>query len=92
MMAELKAVNSQLENTVQKIDYSTPVDADPGFGKLSTSDVLKYILADGSWIAVRPSGTEPKIKVYYSIKDADQDAAECRLQQIQSTIKERLGL
>ncbi len=92
MMKELKVGDSPFENTVQKIDYGTPVDAEPGFGKLPASDVLKYILADGSWIAVRPSGTEPKIKIYYSIKDADQDAAESRLQQIQSTIKTRLGL
>ncbi len=92
MMAELKAGSSPFENTVQKIDYSTPMDAEPGFGELPASDVLKYILADGSWVAVRPSGTEPKIKIYYSIKDADQDTAESRLQQIQSTIKAKLEL
>lgn len=39
------------DGTVTKID-------------LPTSNVLKYILADGTWIAVRPSGTEPKIKFY----------------------------
>ncbi|MFI3284253.1 MAG: phospho-sugar mutase [Erysipelotrichaceae bacterium] len=33
-----------------------------------TSDVLKYYLEDGSWIAIRPSGTEPKCKFYYCIK------------------------
>lgn len=92
MMEELKARESPFDNTVQKIDYSIPVDAESGFSKLPASDVLKYILADGSWIAVRPSGTERKIKIYYSIKDADQNTAEIRLQQIQSTIKERLGL
>jgi phosphoglucomutase len=43
------------------------------------SDVLKYFLADGSWIAVRPSGTEPKCKIYYCIKGADKaDVAEKR--------------
>ena len=36
-----------------------------GFTK---SDVLKYYLADGSWIAIRPSGTEPKSKFYYCVK------------------------
>ena len=39
------------DGTVTKID-------------LPTSNVLKYILTDGTWIAVRPSGTEPKIKFY----------------------------
>ena len=40
-----------------------------GFTK---SDVLKYYLEDGSWIAVRPSGTEPKCKFYYCIKGCDK--------------------
>ena len=36
------------------------------------SNVLKYYLADGSWIAVRPSGTEPKCKFYFCVKGADK--------------------
>lgn len=41
------------------------------------SDVLKFYLEDGSWIAIRPSGTEPKCKFYYCVKGKDkQDAAE----------------
>ena len=46
-----------------------------GFDK---SDVLKYFLEDGSWIAVRPSGTEPKCKFYYCIKGADQKDVEAK--------------
>lgn len=37
------------------------------------SDVLKYFLEDGSWIAIRPSGTEPKCKFYYCIKGENQE-------------------
>lgn len=45
-----------------------------GFTK---SDVLKYYLEDGSWIAIRPSGTEPKCKFYYCIKgDSLENAHE----------------
>ena len=45
-----------------------------GFTK---SNVLKYFLEDGSWIAVRPSGTEPKIKIYYCIKgESSEDALD----------------
>ncbi len=41
------------------------------------SDVLKYVLEDESWVAVRPSGTEPKIKFYIGVKGESQaDAAE----------------
>lgn len=43
------------------------------------SDVLKYYLADGSWIAIRPSGTEPKCKIYYSIKDKTRALAKQKL-------------
>ena len=40
---------------------------------MPSSNVLKYILADGTWIAIRPSGTEPKVKFYVGTK-ADTDA------------------
>ena len=92
MMSTLRSSGSPFDDTEQIIDYSRPVDAELGFGTLPTSNVLKYVLADGSWIAVRPSGTEPKIKIYYSIKGADQDAAEERLHIIQDKIKDKLGL
>ena len=41
--------------------------------------MLKYIFKDGSWMAVRPSGTEPKIKVYYSIVDENKETAGKKL-------------
>ena len=92
MMTELRATDSPFEETVSVIDYSKAIDAEPGFGKLPTSNVLKYILNDGSWIAVRPSGTEPKIKIYYSIKAVDKEAAEKKLKEIQDMIQKKLGL
>lgn len=92
MMTELRASGSPFEGTVSVTDYSKPVDAEAGFGTLPTSDVLKYVLEDGSWIAVRPSGTEPKIKIYYSVKGADKAAAEKKLEEIQNTIQIKLGL
>ena len=53
---------------------------------LPTSNVLKYILEDGSWIAVRPSGTEPKIKFYMGVKAATQEAAEEKLAKFQKDL------
>lgn len=50
-------------------------DYQSGLDKLPPSDVLKYYLADGSWAAIRPSGTEPKIKFYYSICAENQEKA-----------------
>lgn len=92
MMTELRASGSPFEGTASVTDYSKPVDAEEGFGTLPTSNVLKYVLEDGSWIAVRPSGTEPKIKIYYSIKGTDRENAEKKLETIQNTIQTKLGL
>lgn len=60
-------------STVIKInDYETQVSNDIVTGKktkinLIKSDVLQFFLADGTKISVRPSGTEPKIKFYFSV-------------------------
>ena len=43
------------------------------------SNVLRFILADGSFVAVRPSGTEPKCKVYYCVRGEDKADAEAKL-------------
>lgn len=64
------------------------IDFSEGIRDLPKENVLKYIWKDGSWMAVRPSGTEPKIKVYYSIVDPVKDNAKARLENIRETIKE----
>ena len=48
------------------------------FAKHDVSDVLKYYLEDGSFIAIRPSGTEPKCKCYLSVKDTSMDKAKAK--------------
>lgn len=63
------------------------VDFSTGIRDLPKENVLKYIWKDGSWMAVRPSGTEPKIKVYYSIVDPDKENATARLESIRNDIK-----
>ena len=62
------------------------IDFKDGIRDLPKENVLKYIFADGSWMAVRPSGTEPKIKVYYSIVDPNRDNAKKRLEDIRKLI------
>ncbi len=47
-------------------------DYNEGIDDLPKSNVLKYILEDGSWIAIRPSGTEPKIKFYFGVNSDDE--------------------
>lgn len=67
-------------------DIKEIVDFKDGIRDLPKENVLKYIFNDGSWMAVRPSGTEPKIKVYYSIVDPDKSNAKARLENIRQTI------
>ena len=67
-------------------DIKEIVDFKDGIRDLPKENVLKYIFNDGSWMAVRPSGTEPKIKVYYSIVDPDKSKAKARLENIRQTI------
>jgi len=53
---------------------------------LPKANVVKYWLADGSWVAVRPSGTEPKIKFYVGTKGETEQVAQAKLAAIQATI------
>lgn len=55
------------------------------------SDVLKYVLADDSWIAVRPSGTEPKMKFYIGVKADSQVAADEKIVALEAAINEIVG-
>lgn len=92
MMTELRTSAAPFENVKAVVNYSSPVPAEEGFGNLPTANVIKYIFEDGSWVVVRPSGTEPKIKIYYSIKGDDQTKAEARLEKLRVKIKSVLGL
>ena len=50
-------------------------------------NVLKYGMADGSWIAIRPSGTEPKCKFYYCVKAKTKEDAQVKLKDYQEVIQ-----
>lgn len=67
-------------------DYST------GIGDLPKSNVLKFFLKGGSWIAVRPSGTELKLKMYYSVRGIDSSTCERSLQNIRTIINGIMGM
>ena len=81
LMVEFRNKGKELLPDIKEI-----VDFKDGIRDLPKENVLKYIFNDGSWMAVRPSGTEPKIKVYYSIVDPDKNNAKARLEEIRQTI------
>ena len=74
----IRAISAQLRQRGVSLmpDVTELLDYTQGVGDLPKSDVLKYRFADGSWMAVRPSGTEPKIKVYYSVRRPTREEAE----------------
>lgn len=52
------------------------------------SDALKYILADKSWVAFRPSGTEPKIKLYLGVEGASQAEVDEKATKLEAAIRQ----
>lgn len=53
---------------------------------LPQSNVLYYEMKDGSWFCIRPSGTEPKIKIYYGVSEASYEMAEKKLDQLKESV------
>lgn len=103
--SKIKAIMAKFRNeapqtlgnvpVVQTEDFKelTSVNVDGTVTKMTTppSDVLKYQMADESWVAVRPSGTEPKIKFYIGVKGASQAAADARVAELEAAINEITG-
>lgn len=78
------AVTKYADFTLQtETDVQTGVESTMSLPK---ANVLKYWLADGSWVAVRPSGTEPKIKLYVGTNGTTQQIADDKLAAIQQSI------
>lgn len=77
---------------LEDFQAQTATTAD-GVEKLTTppSNVLKYILSDASWIAVRPSGTEPKIKFYIATVGNNSEDAQVKIANIEKEINDFVG-
>ena len=83
-----KEWNSTAITVVEDFKDQTATAADGTVTNLTTppSDVLKYTLADGSWIAVRPSGTEPKIKFYIAVVGESNEDSQAKITNIEAEI------
>lgn len=73
-------------------DVSSVLDYEKGIDGLPRENVLKFLLTDGSWIAVRPSGTEPKIKFYCSLKGNNEEEAMARFARYKVGWEKEFGL
>lgn len=83
-----KEWNATTITIVEDFKAQTATAADGTVTNLTTppSDVLKYTLADGSWIAVRPSGTEPKIKFYIAVVGETNEESQAKIANIEAEI------
>ncbi|BBI36195.1 phospho-sugar mutase [Cohnella abietis] len=68
----------------QVLDYGKGLDG------LPVENVLKFLLADGSWFCLRPSGTEPKIKIYFAVRGTGLDGATASLKQLADVVMARV--
>lgn len=83
LMTEFRENGSKFFDNIKEV-----YDFSKGIADLPKENVLKYIFEDGSWLAIRPSGTEPKLKVYYSIQDKSRENAHARLDALKSHLHE----
>ena len=83
-----KEFNATAISVTEDFKAQTSTAADGTVTVLTTppSDVLKYTLADGSWIAVRPSGTEPKIKFYIAVVGESNEDSQAKIANIEAEI------
>lgn len=68
----------------QVLDYAEGLDG------LPKENVLKYLLEDGSWFCLRPSGTEPKIKVYFAVRGESLADANRKIQSLSDQVMARV--
>lgn len=71
-------------SVVELEDYMSETMSAKGFPK---SNVLRFVFEDGSWVAVRPSGTEPKCKFYFSVVGVNAEEAEKKLKVFKETLE-----
>lgn len=92
MMAKLRNNPHVFDDIDEFIDYMYPQKSGYADELLPCSDVIKYIFSDKSWIVFRPSGTEPKMKIYYCIKGIDRSEAQRKLAYYKGKVQEIINL
>ncbi len=88
-----KEIGNLKINLVEDNDLRIAKDLNTGATKkisLPRANVIKYWLEDGSWVALRPSGTEPKLKVYIGAKGENMSSANKRLDYLQTELEKLL--
>lgn len=87
IMAELRREPIEV---IEGMKLQTTVDYLSEDTGLPQTNALRYFLDDGSWYAVRPSGTEPKIKLYIYSRDKDEEESANKIESIKDTVLKRI--
>ncbi len=88
IQAAMKAMRESGENLFDDLDKL--LDYSKGIDGLPKENVLRFDFKDGSWAAARPSGTEPKLKLYFSIKGENKAQAQSRKEAVQAVLSEKI--
>ncbi|ANF98509.1 phospho-sugar mutase [Paenibacillus bovis] len=75
---------------INGVQVTEALDYSKGLNGLPKENVLKFMLADGSWFCLRPSGTEPKIKVYFAVRGDSQADSEARMNTLKQAVMSRV--
>jgi len=75
---------------INGVQVAEALDYSKGLNGLPKENVLKFMLADGSWFCLRPSGTEPKIKVYFAVRGDSQADSEARMNTLKQAVMSRV--
>ena len=89
IQAAMKAMREDGKNLFDDLD--TLLDYSKGIDDLPKENVLRFDFKDGSWAAARPSGTEPKLKLYFSVKGENKAQAEARQKIIRNKLAEKIS-
>ncbi len=89
IQAAMKAMRESGETLFDDLDVL--LDYSKGIDDLPKENVLRFDFKDGSWAAARPSGTEPKLKLYFSVKGENKEQAEIRQQFIRNTLATKIS-
>ncbi len=72
------------------VKVTEALDYSKGLNGLPKENVLKFMLEDGSWFCLRPSGTEPKIKVYFAVRGDSLSDSEARMNGLKQAVMSRV--
>ncbi|MEJ9217872.1 phospho-sugar mutase [Paenibacillus glucanolyticus] len=86
----MSAWRESAPNEVGGIELSQIEDFSLGLYDLPQENVLKFRLADGSWFCLRPSGTEPKIKMYFAAQGSTNEEAQARIAALTQDVMARI--